>query len=54
MNTTIKQDQKNQRHGTRQKQGPKKQGSAKQGRPSMLAEHRKYEDHEHPETRLTR
>jgi hypothetical protein len=50
MNTKTKQDQKNQRPGTRQKQGPKKQGQ----NANMLHEDRKHQDHEHPETRLTR
>jgi hypothetical protein len=47
MNTINKQDQKNQRQKTRQKRGPKKPGQ-------VLREDRKYQEHEHPETRLTR
>ncbi len=50
MNTTIRQDQKNQRQKTRQKQGPKKRGQTS----SMLRDERKHQDHEHPETRMTR
>ncbi len=50
MNTKNKQDQKNQRHKTRQEQVPKKQGQS----PKMLQEDRKPQDHEHPEMRLTR
>jgi hypothetical protein len=49
MNTTTKQDQKNQRRKTRQKQGPKKQG-----RSPNLHDDRRFQEHEHPETRLTR
>jgi hypothetical protein len=49
MNTKDKQDQKNQRQKTRQKQGPKKRGQT-----SMLPDDRKHQDHEYPETRLTR
>jgi len=44
MNTKNKGNQKNQRPGTRQEQGSKKQGQ-------NLKMH---QDHEHPETRLTR
>src|SRR5580698_7584343 len=47
MNTKNKQGQKNQTQKTRQKQGPKKQGQ----HPNML---QKFEEHEHPETRMTR
>ena len=47
MNTKTKQNQKNQ---NRQKQGPKKQGQ----NPSMLQYDRKHQDHENPETRMTR
>jgi len=47
MNTMNKKDQKNQRQKTRQKQGQKKSGQA-------LHEERKFQEHEHPETRLTR
>jgi hypothetical protein len=50
MNTTNKQDQKKQRKKTRQKQGPKKRGQNS----NMLPDDRKHEDHEYPETRLTR
>jgi hypothetical protein len=50
MNTANKQDQKNQRQKTRQKQRPKKQGRS----PNMLLNDRKHQDHEYPETRLTR
>jgi hypothetical protein len=42
MNTKNKQNEKNKK--TRQDHGPKKQGQ----NPNM------YQDHEHPETRLTR
>jgi hypothetical protein len=49
MNTTNKQDQKNQRQKTRQKR-PKKQGS----NTSLLNDNRRHQDHEHPETRMTR
>jgi hypothetical protein len=49
MNTTIKQDQKNQRQKTRQGQRTSKQGN----NPAMLPD-RKAHDQEHPETRLTR
>ena len=44
MNTKNKREQKNQRSSTRQKQEPKKQGN----RPNIDQEH------EHPETRMTR
>jgi len=44
MNTKNKQEQKNQRQSTRQEQMPKKQGQ----KPNM------YQDHERPETRLSR
>jgi hypothetical protein len=47
MNTMNKRDQKNQRQKTRQKRGPKKPGQ-------VLHDERKYQEHEHPETRLTR
>jgi hypothetical protein len=50
MNTKNKQDQKNQRQKSRQEQGPKKQGQ----NPNMLQDDGKHQDHEHPETRLTR
>jgi hypothetical protein len=50
MNTTTKQDQKNQRQKTRQKERPKKPGQNS----NMLHEDRKHQDHEYPETRLTR
>jgi hypothetical protein len=50
MNTKNKQNQKNQRPQTQQKQGPKKQGQ----NPNMLPEDRKYHEQEHPETRMTR
>jgi hypothetical protein len=51
MNTNIKQDQKkNQRPKTRQQQEPRKQGQNR----NMLHEGLKFQDHEHPETRLTR
>jgi hypothetical protein len=51
MNTTTKQDQKNQRQKIRQVQRPAKQGN----NPATLVD-RKHHDHEqeHPETRLTR
>jgi hypothetical protein len=49
MNTKHKQDQKNQRQETRQRQGPKKQGP----NPKMLNDLKQH-DQEHPETRLTR
>jgi hypothetical protein len=44
MNTKNKQDQKNQRQTTRQEHAPKKKGQT----------HNMYQDHERPETRLTR
>ena len=47
MNTINKKDQKNQRQKTRQKSGSKKPGQA-------LRDARKFQEHEHPETRLTR
>jgi hypothetical protein len=50
MNTKNKHDQKKERQTSRQKQGPKKQSQT----PNMLQDDRKHEDHEHPETRLTR
>jgi hypothetical protein len=50
MNTKNKQDQKSQRQKTRQGQGPKKRGQNS----NMLRAERKHEDHEYPETRLTR
>jgi hypothetical protein len=50
MNTATKQDQKNQRQKTRQKQRPKKQGR----NASLLHDDRKHQEHEHPEMRLTR
>jgi hypothetical protein len=50
MNTKNKQDQKGQQRKTQQKQGPKKQGQ----NPSVLQNGRKYQEHEHPEARLTR
>jgi hypothetical protein len=50
MNTKNKQNQKNEQRTTRQKQGPKKQGQ----NPNTLQDDRKHEEHEHPETRLTR
>ena len=46
MNTTNKQDQKNQRQKIRQKHRPKK--------PNMLQDDRRHQEHEHPETRMTR
>ncbi len=49
MNTKNKQGQKNQRQKTRQKQGTKKQLR----NPNMLQDDRKYQEHEHPETRMT-
>jgi hypothetical protein len=51
MNTKNKQDQtKNQRQKTRQDQGPKKQGQS-----GNRAHHDlNFQEHEHPETRLTR
>jgi hypothetical protein len=50
MNTKNKQDQKNQLQKTRQKQEPKKQGQ----NANILRDDRKYQEHEHPESRLTR
>lgn len=51
MNTKNKQDQKtNQRQKTRQQQGRKKQDQD----PNMLHEGKQYQEHEHPEMRLTR
>jgi hypothetical protein len=50
MNTANKKDQKNQRQKTRQKHGPKKEGR----NPNLLHDDRKFQEHEHPETRLTR
>ncbi len=50
MNTKNKQDQKNQRQKTRQKQGPMKPGQNS----NMLHDERKHHDQEQPETRLTR
>jgi hypothetical protein len=50
MNTKTKQNQKSQQQKTRQKQEPKKQGQ----NTNMLHEDRKYQEHEHPEMRLTR
>jgi hypothetical protein len=50
MNTKNKQDQKNQRQTTRQKDGPKKRGQNS----AMLHEGRKHHDHEYPEMRMTR
>ena len=51
MNTKTKQDQKkNQRRQTRQEQGPKKRGENS----NMLSDHRRHQDHEFPETRMTR
>jgi hypothetical protein len=47
MNTVNKKDQKNQRQKTRPKRGQKKSGQA-------LHDERKFQEHEHPETRLTR
>ena len=47
MNTKTKQNQKNQ---NRQKHGPKKQGH----NANMLQYDRKHQDHEYPETRMTR
>jgi hypothetical protein len=44
MNTKHKENQKNQRPGTRHEQRPKKQGQ------SLKTQ----QDHEHPETRMTR
>jgi hypothetical protein len=44
MNTKNKRDEKNQRKKTRQEQEPKKQGQNR----TM------YQEHEHPESRLTR
>jgi hypothetical protein len=49
MNTKSKQDRNKERPTTRQKQGPKKQGQN-----PTLQNNRKHEEHEHPETRLTR
>jgi hypothetical protein len=46
MNTKNKQGQKNQRQKTRQEQGSKKRGQT-----SHMLQH---QDHEHPETRMTR
>jgi hypothetical protein len=51
MNTKNEQNQKkNQRPKTRQEQGSKKQGQ----NPTMLREYPNHQDHEHPETRMTR
>ena len=51
MNTNTKQDQKkNRRPKTRQQQGLRKLGQSR----NMLHEGLKNQDHEHPETRLTR
>jgi hypothetical protein len=50
MNTKNKQDQKNQRQKTQQKAEPKKQGQNR----NMLHEDLRNQEHEHPETRLTR
>lgn len=47
---TKKQNQKSQEQKTRQKQEPKKQGQ----NPNMLQDDRKHQDHEYPETRMTR
>ena len=44
MNTKNKASQKNQRPKTRQEHGPKKQGQSL----------KMHQDHEHPETRMTR
>jgi hypothetical protein len=50
MNTKNKQDQKNQREKTRQKQAPKRQGR----NPSQPQEDRQYHEHERIETRMFR
>jgi len=50
MNTNKKSDEKIQRQQSRQTQAPKKQGQ----NPHMLQGDRKHQDHELPETRLTR
>jgi len=50
MNTKSKQNQTNEQQMTRQQQGSKQQGQTS----NTLPENRKVEDHERPETRLTR
>jgi hypothetical protein len=49
MNTTTKQDQKNQRQKAQPKR-PKKQGQ----NPNLLLNNRKHHEQEYPETRMTR